>query len=136
MATKTNPRVYLVIKKILDANGLLYITGERSRGQGEGWSPQGEPRHFGQWVPCPSLPWLKRGSDDKESTYKAGDLGSIPGSIRSPGEGNGYPLQYACLGNPVDTGAWQATVHEVAESDMTETFMVFLVVMYGCRVGP
>ena len=83
-----------------------------------------------------SLPWLKRGSDDKESTYKAGDLGSIPGSIRSPGEGNGYPLQYACLGNPVDTGAWQATVHEVAESDMTETFMVFLVVMYGCRVGP
>ena len=50
----------------------------------------------------------------------AGDLGSIPGSGRSPGEGNGHPLQYSCLENPMDRGAWQATVHEVTkESDMT-----------------
>ena len=48
------------------------------------------------------------------------DAGLIPGSGRSPGEGNGNPLQYSCLGNPVDTGGWQATVHGVAkESNRT-----------------
>ena len=50
----------------------------------------------------------------KESSYNAGDLGSIPGSGRSPGEGNGNPLQYSCLENPMDGGAWRATVHGVA----------------------
>ena len=44
------------------------------------------------------------------------DLGSIPGLGRSPGEGNGNPLQYSCLVNPMDRGAWQAMVHEVAKS--------------------
>ena len=51
------------------------------------------------------------GSDGKASAYNAGDLGSIPGSGRSPGEENGYPLQLSCLENPMDRGAWQATVH-------------------------
>ena len=46
------------------------------------------------------------GSDSKASAYGAGDLGSIPGSGGSPGEGNGYPLQYSCLENPIDGGAW------------------------------
>ena len=50
----------------------------------------------------------------------AGDVGSIPGSGRSPGEGHGKPLQYSCLENPIDRGAWRATVLGVAESDMTE----------------
>ena len=51
---------------------------------------------------------------------KAGDMGSTPGSGRSPGEGNGNPLQYSCLGNPMDRGAWRATVHGAAqESDTT-----------------
>ena len=50
----------------------------------------------------------------KSSAYNAGDLGSIPGSGRSPGEGNGSPLQYSCLENPMDRGAWRATVHGVA----------------------
>ena len=46
------------------------------------------------------------GSDGKAPVYNAGDLGSIPGSGRSPGEGNGNPLQYYCLENPMDRGAW------------------------------
>ena len=49
----------------------------------------------------------------EESAYNAGDQGSIPESGRSPGEGNGNPLQYSCLENPIDRGAWQATVHGV-----------------------
>ena len=49
-----------------------------------------------------------------------GDMGLIPGSGRSTGEGNGNPLQYSCLENPMDIGAWQAIVHRVAELDMTE----------------
>ena len=60
------------------------------------------------------------GSDGKESAYNVGDTGSIPGSGRSPGKGNGNPLQYSCLGNPMDRGAWWATVHGMAkELDMT-----------------
>ena len=60
------------------------------------------------------------GSAGKESAGSAGDLGSIPGSGRSPGEGNGNPLLYPCLENSMDRGAWQTTVHGVTESDMTE----------------
>ena len=57
----------------------------------------------------------------KESTCNAGDLGLIPGLERSLGEENGNPLQYSCLGNPVDRGAWWAAVHGVAkELNMTE----------------
>ena len=60
------------------------------------------------------------GSEVKVSAYNAGDLGSIPRSGRSPAEGNGNPLQYSCLENPMDRGAWWATVCRVAESDMPE----------------
>ena len=56
------------------------------------------------------------GSDSKESACNVEDLSSIPGSERSPGEGNGNPLQYFCLENPRDRGAWQATVHGAAKS--------------------
>ena len=56
------------------------------------------------------------GSDGKASAYNAGDLGSIPGSGRSPGEGNGNPLQESCLEDPMDGGAWWAIVHGVAKS--------------------
>ena len=52
------------------------------------------------------------------SASDVGDLGSIPGWGRSPGEGNGNPLQYSCLENPMDAGAWWATVHGVAKSQI------------------
>ena len=56
----------------------------------------------------------------KNSPANAGDMGSIPGPGRSSGKGKGNPLQYSCLENPMERGAWQATVHGVAkESDMT-----------------
>ena len=71
------------------------------------------------------------GSDSKASAYNAGDPGSIPGSGRSPGEGNGTPLQYFCLENPMDGGAWQATVHGVTKnwtrlSDLTSLHFMLL----------
>ena len=56
------------------------------------------------------------GSDSKASAYNAGDPGSILGLGRSPGEGKGNPLQHSCLENPMDGGAWWATVHGVAKS--------------------
>ena len=59
------------------------------------------------------------GSDGKESTCNSGDLGSIPGSGRFPGEGDGNPLQYSLLENPMDRGAWQVAVHGVAKIRMT-----------------
>ena len=60
-------------------------------------------------------------SDGKESAYNAGDLGSIPGSGRSPGEGNGKPVQYSQLGNPLDRGVWWSIVRRVTELDTTDT---------------
>ena len=67
------------------------------------------------------------GSDGKASAYNVGDPGSIPGLGRSPGEGNGNPLQYSCLENPMEGRSWYATVHGVAKSrtqlsDFTFTF--------------
>ena len=62
---------------------------------------------------CQGLPWWLSG---KDSTCSAGDEGSIPGSGRFLGEGNGKPPQYSCLENPMDRGAWYATVYGVAKS--------------------
>ena len=63
------------------------------------------------------------GSDGKASVYNVGDLGSIPGLGRFPGEGNGNPLQHSCLENPMDRGAWWAAIRGGrTESDMTERF--------------
>ena len=62
---------------------------------------------------------MQGGSDGKASAHNAGDPASIPGSGRYPGEGNGNPLQYSCLENPMDGGAWW-TVHGSKESNTTE----------------
>ena len=67
----------------------------------------------GKFMPC-SL----GGSDGKVSIYNVGDPGSIPGLGRSPGEGYGKPLQYSCLENPMDRGAWRAMVYKVAKSQI------------------
>ena len=75
--------------------------------------------------PCPKWPFyglwrftkgFPCGSAGKESACNVGDLGSIPGFGRSPEKGNGNPLQYSCLENPMDRGAWQAIIHAVAKS--------------------
>ena len=65
-------------------------------------------------------PGFPAGSDGKESAFNAGVPGLVPGSGRSPGEANGNPLQYSCLENSMDRGAWLATVHGLAESGTTK----------------
>ena len=77
---------------------------------------------------------------EKRLAYNAGDLGSVPGSGRSPGEGNGTPLQHSCLENPTDRGAWWATVHGVAKSptglsDFTFTFLQGIVPIQASNIG-
>ena len=85
----------------------MWETWVRSLGQ-EDWRRK--------WQPTPVFLGFPGGSEVKESAHNAGDLGSIPGSGRSPGEGNSNPLQYSCLESPMDEGAWWATVHGVAKS--------------------
>ena len=60
---------------------------------------------------APQVQWLKK----KNPPANAGDASLIPGLGRCPGEGNGNPLQYSCLGNPIDRGAWWATFHGIAK---------------------
>ena len=67
-------------------------------------------------MPLKNISDFPGGSDGKASACNVGDLGSIPGLGRSPGEGNGNSLQYSCLEKSMDGGAWQATVHEISKS--------------------
>ena len=73
------------------------------------------------------------GSDGKESACSAGDPGSILGLGRSSGEGNGNPLQYSCLENFMDTGAWQATVHGVAKSQTQLSVSTETTITMACK---
>ena len=70
-------------------------------------------------------------SEVKASAYNVGDLASIPGSGRSPGEGNGNPLQYSCLENPMDGEAWWATVHGITKSQTRLSDFTFF--CYVCQ---
>ena len=79
------------------------------------------------------------GSDGKASTCDEGDLGFIPESRRSPGEGNGNPLQYYCLENSMNGGAWWATVHGVAKSwtrlrDFTSLYLLCPFFYWGSQI--
>ena len=82
--------------------------------EGEVQAP-GEAGRAWQILTTPKKRDFPGGSDGKESAYNAGDPGLIPGSGRSPGEGNDNPLQYSCLENSMDRGAWWATVHGVTK---------------------
>ena len=75
------------------------------------------------------------GSDGKESACNAGDPGSIPGSGKSPGERNGYPLLYSCLENSMDRGAWWATVHGVAKSQTQLSDLYFTIYLLHRRLS-
>ena len=72
---------------------------------------------FTSFTPCQPR-GFPGGSDSKEFACNVGDLGSIPGLGRSSGEGNSNPLQYSCLENPIDSGAWKTTVHGVTKSQI------------------
>ena len=80
------------------------------------------------------IPGFSIDSDGKESAHNTGDSGSSPRLGRSPAEENGNPPQYSCLENPMDRGAWQATVHGVTESDTTETNTHTHMPLLGCLI--
>ena len=82
------------------------------------------------WWCCRDFPG---GSGGKASAYNAGDPGLIPGSGRSPGEGNGTPLQYSCLENPMDRGVWWATVHRATESRTWLSNFTFTFFLWCCK---
>ena len=75
-------------------------------GRGEGWGKQWLEKQIKDIIKKQKIRDFSGGSDGKVSAYNVGDLGLIPGLGRSSGEGNGNPLQYSCLGNPMDRGAW------------------------------
>ena len=90
-------------------------SGEASSNCGETWMGWGAVESVSRFTSIPAPRWgFPHSSVGKESACHAGDVGSIPRSGRSPGEGNDNPLQYSYLENPMGRGAWPATVHGVA----------------------
>ena len=87
------------------------------------------------WISDHLILGFPGGSDGKVSACNTEDLGSIPESGRSPGKGNGNPLQYPCLENPMDRGAWWATVHEVAKSWTRLSNFTLLFFYFSLNIG-
>ena len=119
--THTHTHIYISVGWVsLKVSQILKKKGQIS----EKHALEGQEDGMSSWFiqTCVLWSWIKKkspcngGSDGKKSTCNVGDLGSIPGSGRSPGEGNGYPLQCSGLENSMDRGAWCATVHGVAKS--------------------
>ena len=101
------------ILKILPCDTVKFRPGSLGNWQTIGISIS---NYWCNWILPPQKSELPRWLRDKESTCSARDTGSIPGTGRSPGGGHGNPLQNSCLENPMDSGAWQATVHGAAKS--------------------
>ena len=97
-----------------NGNPLQYSCLENPRDRGAQWAIVHGVAKSRTRLSYFTLLHFPRSSVGKESACDARDLGFIPGSERSPAEGNGNPLQYHCLENPMDRGGWQATVHRVA----------------------
>ena len=119
---------YFILNFILNSfQGVLYVS---SSAEANDWIHEvlGCGQHS---LCCHPLPLMgfPGGSDDKESACNAGDMGLIPGLGRFPGEGNGYPLQYPCLENPMDRGTWWAIVHGIAKS---QTWLKRLTLILPC----
>ena len=101
--------------------GQWFFLGLRVVSLGIMWEPVAEQTRGHVLIMMTTMYWgFPGGSNGEESACNVRDLGSIPGLGRSPGEGDGNPLQYSCLENPMDRGAWWATVHGVAKTDTTE----------------
>ena len=114
-----HPRLVLALLEIMHLLGLAQCLNskESACNAGDPGSIPGSGRFPRRRDRLSTLVFLgfPGGSAGKESSCNAGDTGSIPGSGRSPGGGHGNPLQYSCLENPMDRGAWWATVHWVAK---------------------
>ena len=113
--------VYMTLKKTQNSGRrILEGVGDHTKFQDDG-TVHYDTRVVDTWSHAfvrmhTTAPGFPGGSDGKESASNAGDPGSVPGLKRSPGEGNGYPLQYSSLENFIDRRAWRATVHRNANS--------------------
>ena len=107
----TNFVYHRVVERMRELCGILFITAISFMGTPSLWKNSQR-----SCLQIHSPLGFPGGSNGKESACSVGDLGSIPGLGRSPGEGKGNPLHYACLENPMDEGAWSATVHGVTKS--------------------
>ena len=102
--------------KLCDCERTQHCSGRLAWKTGDGRASVDEMNLNGKWEALRVGPDFPGGSDGKASACSVGDLGSIPGLGRSPGEGNSNPLQHSCLENPMDRGAWWVTVHGVTKS--------------------
>ena len=119
------PRNWTCVSRIVGWFFTIWVTKDKV------WSQQN------MMIFCYCLKGFPNSLDGKESVYNAGVLGLVPGSRRSPGEGNGNPFQYSCLENSMDRGAWWATVHGVTKSQtrLSDGACKYQYVCYFCLMN-